>query len=493
MRAPAGELASIGLADSDQALAQIGAEAAVIAIDREWESYQPAVELASHVGADIKGMLRELGSAQPSSRARVLPLGGEPGPVWVVCVGIRDELPAPMSYRLAGMEAAEALGDASSIAVCVPTAADGRERACALVEGLLLGRRSSDPPDDPDRTIPEADGQQTDVRRSLLIASATNWCRQLVNQSSSELTPRRLAEIAGRMAASTGLESRIWSAEELQAERFGAILAVGRGASNPPCMIEIRMGTGSGPTIVLVGKGVTCDTGGLQIKTADHEWLWADMGGAAAILAATWASAQLGLDVDLRVLIPCVENMPGPGAYRPGDVITHRDGTTTEVVHTDGEGRLVLGDAIAYAGEDHPAAIIDVATLTDDVALGPQLWALFGDDEALTSALLRAGSDAGEPGWRLPLWPGYRNVMTSDCADRTNQGSLSAGWVGGTIVAGLFLAQFARNVPWAHIDIAGSSFRAAPTPPWPRGATGSGTGALIRFLELHAAGEAGVR
>jgi leucyl aminopeptidase len=211
------------------------------------------------------------------------------------------------------------------------------------------------------------------------------------------------------------------------------------------------------------------------------EWMKADMAGAASILGAMRAVAELKPKVNVIAAIPSAENMPGGGAIRPGDVLTHRGGTTTEVLNTDAEGRLILADALAYLSEKEPRLIVDTATLTGAcvVALGQQLWGVIGTDDGLIEDLLDAGEQVGEPGWRLPLWEGYREQLKSNVADIKNIGDR---W-GGAINAALFLSTFVGDgIPWAHVDIAGVAFAQTPGDYWGKGGTGVPVRTLYRFI-----------
>lgn len=205
-----------------------------------------------------------------------------------------------------------------------------------------------------------------------------------------------------------------------------------------------------------------------------------DMAGGAAVAAAVIAAARLGLPVPAVAVVPLAENMPGGGALRPGDVLTHRGGRTSEVVDTDCEGRLVIADALGYLAEREPAAMLDVATLTDAAGLGPALWAALGTDQALVAEMLAAGEAAGEPGWPLPLPAAYRDLLASPAADLRNtpaQGPDS------TVMAAMFLREFAGSTPWVHIDNGSTAWLEYDTGLWPEGATGSPARALLRFLE----------
>jgi leucyl aminopeptidase len=220
------------------------------------------------------------------------------------------------------------------------------------------------------------------------------------------------------------------------------------------------------------------------------EWMKADMGGAAAALATMRAVGQLQPKVNVIAAIPSSENMPGGAAIRPGDVLRHRGGKTSEVLNTDAEGRLILADALAYLAEKKPRVILDSATLTGAamIALGNEIWAVMGSDDGLIADLLDAGREEGEPGWQLPLWTDYRKNIESTVADVKNIGNR---W-GGAITAALFLKEFVGDVPWAHLDVAGTAFQETAGDYWPKGATGSPARTFIRYIEAQAESGRGV-
>jgi leucyl aminopeptidase len=259
---------------------------------------------------------------------------------------------------------------------------------------------------------------------------------------------------------------------------------------NPPRLIELsyRGAAASQAPIALTGKGISFDSGGLSIKPADGmETMKDDMGGAASILATMRALAILKPKVNVIAAIPSAENMPSGSATRPGDVLRHRGGKTSEVLNTDAEGRLVLADALAYLTEKSPRVIVDTATLTGAcmVALGEDIWGVFSNDRGLVRDLLAAGEVAGEPGWELPLYRPYRKIIDSNVADVKNLGKR---W-GGAITAALFLADFVGDVPWAHMDIAGPAFRDRAGDYGPKGATGVPVRTLVSYV-LTQAGKA---
>ncbi|MGQ3054683.1 MAG: leucyl aminopeptidase, partial [Roseateles sp.] len=260
---------------------------------------------------------------------------------------------------------------------------------------------------------------------------------------------------------------------------MGALLAVARGSREPPRLIavEYRGAPGGGAPLVLVGKGITFDAGGLSLKAAaDMEEMKFDMCGAASVLGALQAAAVLRLPINVVALVPAAENMPGGNALKPGDVVTTLSGLSVEVVDTDSEGRLALADALTYARRYEPAAVIDVATLTGAIvgALGPVASGLFANDERLAHALRQAGDRAWDRAWAMPLWEEYHAPLKSPVADLPNIGARDdcAG------IAAAFLSRFTEGLPWAHLDIAGTASTPAPQPL----ATGRPVGLLVHFM-----------
>lgn len=325
------------------------------------------------------------------------------------------------------------------------------------------------------------------LHRGEVVAGAQAWTRDLVNTPALDLPPAALADAAKAMAEEAGLWCKVWSEAELKKGGFGGILGVGQGSVNQPRLIELRYeGGGRGAPIALTGKGISFDSGGLSIKDASGmETMKCDMGGAASILGAMKAIAALKPRVNVIAAIPSAENMPSGSAIRPGDVLRHRGGKTSEVLNTDAEGRLVLADALAYLVEQGPRAIIDTATLTGAcmVALGEELWGAFGNDRRLVRDLLDAGEAAGEPGWELPMHEPYRKQIDSEVADIKNVGKR---W-GGAITAAMFLREFVGEIPWVHVDIAGPAFSQKAGDYWPKGATGIPVRTIVRYVLTQAA------
>lgn len=325
-------------------------------------------------------------------------------------------------------------------------------------------------------------GQEA-ARRGENSAAAVSLARDLDNMPGNMLFPASLAMKASELAHQHGFSCEVLDEEGLEKEGMGCILAVGRGSAHPPRLIVLELspeGHENEKPLVLVGKGITFDSGGLCIKpAANMSRMKCDMSGAAAVLAVIDALAREGARRRVVGLLACAENMPDGAACRPGDVLGAANGETVEVVNTDAEGRLMLCDALAYAEKRWtPAAIIDIATLTGAcaVALGEDLAGLFCDDADLAESIISFGAAAGENFWRLPLWEPYAEQLKSEVADIRHTGSRE----GGAINAALFLKHFIRKGElWAHLDIAGVDWTAKATPLCPEGASGFGTRTLL--------------
>ena len=312
------------------------------------------------------------------------------------------------------------------------------------------------------------------------LAGADALARDLVNTPAEDLDPAAFASIAARVAARFGARWQQWVGDELLAQRCHAIHAVGRAAAVAPRLVELRWGT-AGPRIAIVGKGVCFDTGGLDLKPAAGMALMKkDMGGAAMALALATLVMDAGLPVQLRVLLPLVENAVAGNAFRPGDVLRTRKGLTVEVTNTDAEGRLVLADALALADEEQPELLLDLATLTGAarVALGPELPALFTNDRQLAAEALAAGEAAQDPLWELPLWSGYEDELGSRVADLVN--APGSGFAG-AVLGALFLRRFVgEGTSWLHLDL--YAWNPKERPGRPVGAEAQGVRALFALL-----------
>ncbi len=327
------------------------------------------------------------------------------------------------------------------------------------------------------------------LRLGVQVAQATNHARDLVNEPAAHLTPERLAEEARQVAHAAGLRVRVDGPEELARLKMGMFLAVGQGSANAPRLIELGyVPKGKAATarpLVLVGKAITFDSGGLSLKPADGMVeMKTDMAGAAALLGVMEVVAALKPPFPVVALLGAAENMPSGTAYRPGDVLTSRLGKTVEVTNTDAEGRLVLGDVLAYAAERSPAAMVDVATLTGAciVALGQHVVGLWSTDDALAEEVVLASRRAGEAMWRMPLVELQKENLRSEVADMKNAGERQ----GAAIAAALFLREFVGSVPWVHLDIAGPSVSGKERGYFVKGATGVTVRTLVELIRARA-------
>ncbi|WP_370893689.1 M17 family metallopeptidase [Janibacter sp. GXQ6167] len=366
----------------------------------------------------------------------------------------------------------------------------------AQVEGLVLGGYRSQhfgrgefaPGATPVAvvTIVDPAADEEVVERAQVAARASLLARGLANAPSNLKNPAWMVERAQAVASRRGLEITVWDEEALAVAGFGGLLAVGGGSVSPPRLVRLDYrpeGASDAPFVVLVGKGITFDTGGISVKPADGMVsMRTDMSGSAIVLAVIDAVAALGLTIPVTVLMPLAENSFAEGSYRPSDIVTPYGGKrTVEITNTDAEGRMVLADALAYADlELEPDLLIDVATLTGAarIALARSMAALFSDDDELVGALREAGVAAGEPFWRLPLHDDYRSMIDSAVADLDQ-----APGKAGAITAALFLREFVGERRWAHLDVAGPGRSDDDTGLLSKGATGYGARALLRLLE----------
>jgi leucyl aminopeptidase len=316
-----------------------------------------------------------------------------------------------------------------------------------------------------------------------VISDAVLFARDIVSAPANEMTPTRLANEAMESARERNIKCTILEEGEIREIGMNALLGVAAGSDEAPKFIimEYHGGKSSSPVVALVGKGLTFDSGGISIKPAEKmDQMKSDMAGGAAVIAAVRAAAELGLPVNLVGLVPAVENLPSGKAYKPGDILKSFSGQTIEVVTTDAEGRLIMADALTYAGRYKPAAIIDLATLTGAciVALGDHVIGMFGTDDELKREIREAADLTGERVWELPLWEEYNELIKGDAADYKNSG----GRAGGAITAAIFLSKFTGGYPWVHLDIAGPAWLAKDKPYIPKGASGVGVRLLVQFL-----------
>ncbi|MEV4636105.1 leucyl aminopeptidase family protein [Actinoplanes sp. NPDC049548] len=410
-----------------------------------------------------------------------------PAKVLIVGVGAGDEA----GWRAAGAAAIRSVPADEALHVVVPPGVDPAALR-GLAEGMwLAGYRFRDAVVGP-RSVEvtlrtsDSDAYAESLASARVTAAATWLARDLTNTPASVKNPAWFAgQVVDEAAARPGVTVTVRDPDRLRAEGFGGLLAVGGGSATPPCLVEAAWRPeGATRHVVLVGKGITFDTGGISIKPREGMKLMKkDMGGAAAIIAATLGAADLNLPVRVTALAPLAENAVSGSAFRPGDVITQWDGTTTETTNSDAEGRLVLADVLAYAvAELEPDVVIDLATLTgaNAVALGTRTAALYSHDDDLAAALESAGRAAGEQMWRLPLPDDYVDYLSSDIADRHSSPALGAG----SVVAALFLREFLgdRVDRWAHLDMSAPAWSAEHDADLTKGATGWGVRTLLRYL-----------
>ena len=322
------------------------------------------------------------------------------------------------------------------------------------------------------------------VKKTQIVAEAVCFTRDLVNMSGSDATPTFLANKAKEITKKSGVKCKVLSNPEMKKLGMGGMLNVSRGSSEPPKFIILEHNTKkkTNDTIVLIGKGVTFDSGGISLKPgANMDLMKADMSGAAAVLGAFKAFSALKPSEHLVGLIPCTENMPSGSALKPGDIIKCMSGKTVEILNTDAEGRLILADAISYAKKYKPDAVIDIATLTGAcvAALGTFASGMLGNNEELKDQVKQAGEYCHERVWELPLWDEYRNLIKSTIADIKNTGGKYAG----TITAACFLDEFVEEFPWVHLDIAGTFLAEKDTPYIRKGASGVGVRLLTHLMQ----------
>ncbi len=418
----------------------------------------------------------------------------------VAVVAVGDE-PGAERWRWAAASVAGAVAglEIERVVLAVPPG-HGAETAAALVEGFRLASyrfdtyRTEEAPTPPDLVVwtESAEGVAAAVRQADVRADATAWARDLVNLPPDAKMPADLADRIAETATEAGVACDVWDKARIEGEGMGGLLGVNRGSLDPPRFVVLEWapdGTEDQAPVVLVGKTVTYDTGGLSLKpTKDSmDKMKADMAGGAAVAAAVVGAARLGLEVRVVGLLPMSDNRPGGRAYAPGDVLTMHSGATVEVLNTDAEGRLLLADALSYARGLGPRWVLDAATLTgaQGVALGERVAAVVARDadRDLADRVHQAGDATGDLAWPLPLYPHYRDQLKSDVADLKNVG----GSMAGTITAAAFLEAFTRAddepaYPWVHVDLARPAFLDTAYGYRPKGASGFGVRLLLDLL-----------
>lgn len=421
--------------------------------------------------------------------------------VLAVGLGKAEEFTAEKARRAAGTAATRMRDLGARRIAFAPFGAPARlsiaEAAGATAEGAILGlyqnveyrtleREEIKTVSDLAIAVPEdgAEGAGQALRDANAVAGAVWWIRDLVNRPGNAVTAAVLADEARAMAAARGIRCRILGQEDLLSLGMGCLLGVNAGSADPARLIVLEYdGVPDGKPLALVGKGITFDTGGLCIKKREGmEQMKDDMTGGGAVLGTLRAAADMGLPVRLVGIVPATDNMPGSRATKPGDVLRSYSGLTVEVQDTDAEGRLILADGLAFAAREFgPRAIVDLATLTGSiyVALGSQGSGMFTNSDRMARILYEAGMASGERLWRMPLWPEHDELVRSDIADVRNLGQKGDS---DCIAAAAFLKRFVGDVPWAHLDIAGTAWADKRLPYIPKGATGVGIRLLIEAL-----------
>lgn len=477
-------------------------DALVVGLTLTKRDGNPEVPTSSGLGlAERKKIIEAVSKVSPKFRVgevvRIPGVSGIDAPlIMCVPVGTSGEVLSPENLRQAAGSGTISAAGVDRIGIVMP--ATSPAEIAAVAQGALLGcyrfeafRGAGTPrvargpkvvsvitKDHKDRHVREA------VRQAEIVAHEVCRARDLVNTPPSALHPKELAAAALEAVAGLEITSQVLEERGLKRGKFGGILAVGQGSVNTPRLIRLAYRPARSKVhVALVGKGITFDSGGLSLKPPTAmETMKMDMGGAAAVIAATAAIAKLGIQASVTTYAACAENMPSGTAQRPGDVLTTYGGRTVEVLNTDAEGRLVLADALVRAGEDAPDIIIDVATLTGAqiVALGTRISAVMSNDDELRDDIVHSATVVGEQFWPMPLPPELRSSLDSSIADIANIGDR----MGGMLTAGIFLQEFIpADTPWAHLDIAGPAFNEGdPHDYTPKGGTGVAVRTLVQVV-----------
>jgi leucyl aminopeptidase len=494
-------------------LAELNVDALIVGIAGKGNSVvlaPGAADVDKAMKKRLAGALADVGATGKLGEiTKLATLGATKAPL-VVAIGLGPQPSggtfAPETIRRAVGTAVRSLAGTGRVATALAGANGAADPAVlrAVAEGVVLGGyaftkyRSRASSKDHKRAVTTASVVVPDPRdkttraivdRATVMGDAVALCRDLVNTPASDLHPADLAAAAVDGCGEVGCQVDVTDEVALRDEGYGGISGVGQGAKHPPRLVRIGWsgGDAGAKAIHLVGKGITFDTGGLSLKpSVAMEWMKADMGGAAAVIATLRAVAQLKVPINVVGWVATAENMPSGNAIRPSDVLTMRGGKTVEVLNTDAEGRLVMADAIVRASEESAAAIVDVATLTGAqlVALGSRIYAVMGNDDDLRAEILDAADTAGEQAWPMPLPDELRKSLDSEIADLQNIGDK----YGGMLVAGLFLEAFVPDgIPWAHLDVAGPAWNQGDVHGYtPKGGTGVPVRSLLQWLEDRA-------
>jgi leucyl aminopeptidase len=503
---------------SDSAVKGLRVEALVVGVARVGGSpvLVEGAALPKALRSSVVANLERLGVTGKADQVVKLPSGGEVTAPVVVLTGLGDAVAAGRrrptvsaeALRRAAGAATRALDGLASVALALPTA--GVDEVAAVAEGALFGaygfRRHRGRTAEDLKAPVDAVTVVTDLAkdkaakaagaRAEHLATAVHLTRDLVNTAPGDLPPAAFADAVVAAAKGTPVKVTVLDETALAKGGYGGILGVGQGSTRPPRLVKVEYAPrGAKGHLAFVGKGITFDSGGLSLKPpAGMETMKSDMAGAAAVMASVLAIARLGIKTRVTGWAPLAENMPSGAAQRPSDVLTTYGGRTIEVLNTDAEGRLVLADALVAASEEHPDAIVDVATLTGHqvLALGTRCAAIMANDDELRDHVHETSARVGEQMWPMPLPAELRASLDSQVADIANMGDRN----GGMLVAGLFLKEFVGDasdgdgqIPGAHLDIAGPSFNDGQ--PWgytPKGGTGHAVRTLVALAEDHAAG-----
>ncbi|MEU5717789.1 leucyl aminopeptidase [Streptomyces sp. NPDC020403] len=512
---------------STSGAATLRADALVVGVAKSAGSKAGSLVLAPGAEAVDKAfdgklatVLETLGASGAEGEVTKLPApSGLKAPV-VLAVGLgpvpgKDGAYDAEALRRAAGSAARALSGAKKAGFALPT--ESVEDAGAVAEGALLGAYAFTAYQGGENKLAPKDAKagngakqplaevvllgakprdkalKAATERALALTEEINRARDLINTPPNDLYPESFAAVATAAGKEHGIKVQVLDEKALVKGGFGGLLGVGQGSTHGPRLVRLAYTHPKAEkTLALVGKGITYDSGGISLKPAGHnETMKCDMSGAAAVFAAVVTAARLGLKVNVTGWLALAENMPSGNATRPGDVLRMYSGKTVEVLNTDAEGRLVLGDALTRASEEQPDAIVDVATLTGAMvlALGNRTFGIMANDDAFRTSIHEIAEEVGEASWPMPLPADLRKGMDSPTADIANMGER----MGGGLVAGLFLKEFVgEGIAWAHLDIAGPAFHeGAPYGYTPKGGTGSAVRTLVRLAERTAAGDLG--
>ena len=476
----------------------------------------PLLGVLLPTGTDLPGQLRTLDERLGGALSRALQRGdfrgardetlhfdgGESGAGRVLLIGLGTpaaDAPAAAFRRGAALLARQGHRMGAGALAAVAPGADN-DTIESMVVGLAMGAWEyvdlKTPPPEAERKKPltraiivtnDSKAAKDALSRGEAIAAGYEVAGRLAQMPGNLCTPDHLAKTASDIGRRHKLKVTVLGRREMERQKMGSFLCVAQGTDQDPKLVtmEYRKGKRGAAPIVLVGKGLCFDTGGISIKPADRmEFMKFDMCGAAGVLGAMEAIARLKLKVNVVGMFGATTNMPSGTAVKPGDVVISHLGKSIEIINTDAEGRLVLADVLSYARRFKPAAVIDAATLTGAcvIALGHVATGVLGSDQGLIDEVLSAAKRAAEPGWQLPLWDEYKELIKSDVADIKNTG----GRAGGTITAAMFLKEFAEEYPWVHLDVAGTAYSEADLVAIPRGPTGVPTGIFVEFVRGRA-------